>query len=460
MARGGVHHHHYHYDVDFDIRICSRIQGTGNQRMRLAKAAMDNTDHESLLAERQPSAVDSSQSFLKFYPSRSKKNILLLAISFSIAICLTVYIYLNVIAIDGNQTDPNSRYKPLSRRKPMLDHESIFSDSGPSMIKLSDLLAHCIVALHVAGQEVVNSSLAKRDKIEHIGSKGKTLEGVDDVVTSADIKSHKMIVSTIKDSYRRLKVVSEEDTSQGFENMSADEDLLPLDRTEFARMLRNNLNYIEGQHPDRGSLIAQHETFVWIDPLDATKEYSENLTDYVTLMACIVHKSIPIAGVILKPFTNQTYWSMFDGPTGKYYHSPDLSKLLIDLPSKPHEQQVIRAIVSRSHAGDVEQLLENIYGPRADITSAGGSGYKTIELLNRNADLYIHLTRIKKWDICAPHAILHSISGGNLTDLNGDKIRFGNPKEKVVESGLVATLDQRIHSDLMKLTKKLHQTSN
>lgn len=421
-----------------------------------------NTDQESLLpsSSHYPTPPP-KESFLRFYPSRSKKNLLILVISFSIAVCLTVYIYLNVIAIDGNQLDSSSRYKPLSRRKPMLDHESIFSDSGPSMIKLSDLLAHCIVALHVAGREVVNMSLARRDQIEHVGSKGKTLEGVDDIVTGADIKSHKMIVSTIKDSYRRLTVVSEEDTSKEFENMSAEDDILPLDRTEFAKMLRNNLHDIEGQHPDRGSLIAQHETLVWIDPLDATKEYSENLTEYVTLMACIVHKSVPVAGVILKPFTNQTFWSMLDEPTGKYHHSPDLKKLLIELqPKQSDALHAVKAIVSRSHAGDVKQLIEQIYGPNGEIISAGGSGYKTIELLKGNSDLYIHLTRIKKWDICAPHAILHSISTGNLTDLNGDKLNFGNPKEKVVESGLVATVNRKIHSDLIELKRKLHETNN
>lgn len=351
-------------------------------------------------------------------------------------------------AFNGDQVDPG-RYKPLSRRKPMLDHESIFSDSGPSMIKLSDLLAHCIVALRVAGQEVVNLSLAHNRKLDQVKSKGKTREGADDVVTGADIKSHKMILNTIKDSYRRLNIVSEEDSTLGFEETSVEDDILPIERPKFAQMLRSDQHEIEDQHIDRGSLIAQDETLVWIDPLDATKEYSENLTNYVTLMACIVHKSTPIAGVIFKPFTNETYWSMMDLPTGKYHHSLDL-RGLIDKPDSDRQRpDNVRIIVSRSHAGDVTRVLDDAYGRNIEIISAGGSGYKTIELIRNNVDGYIHLTHIKKWDICAPYSILGSLPNGNLTDLRGNTISFGNPKEKVVTQGLIATLDQKVHHDLL-----------
>lgn len=382
--------------------------------------------------------------------SKWRKNLFLLGLTLSIAVCLTVYFYLNMVAIDGNQSDPN-RYKPLSRRKPMLDHESIFSDSGPSMIKLSDLLAHCLVALKIAGDKVVDLSLAHNDKIGLIGSKGKTLEGADDIVTGVDVKSHQLILSTIKDSYRRLNVVSEEDTTSMFDGMTVEDDILPIDRVEFANLLRNNLHEIEGPHPDRGSLISQEDTLVWIDPLDATKEYSENLTNYVTLMACIVHKSMPIAGVIHKPFTNETYWSMEDTSTGTYHHSPELSKSLISKDNLKRSNESVRIIVSRSHAGNVKKVLAEAYGERAEIISAGGSGYKTVELVSGKVDAYIHMTRIKKWDICAPHAIINSIPGGRMTDLDGNKITFGDAKAKQVDSGLVASLDSRIFEELIKL---------
>lgn len=55
------------------------------------------------------------------------------------------------------------------------------------------------------------------------------------------------------------------------------------------------------------------------------------------------------------------------------------------------------------------------------------------------ADAYIHLTKIKKWDICAGNAIINQI-GGKMTTKDGDFIDYSNVKNVANEKGLVVTL--------------------
>ena len=57
--------------------------------------------------------------------------------------------------------------------------------------------------------------------------------------------------------------------------------------------------------------------------------------------------------------------------------------------------------------------------------------------MNGNADLYLHTSKIKKWDLCAAHALLNSLDG-NMTNLKGDLIDYSSSNETV--DGLIASL--------------------
>lgn len=66
------------------------------------------------------------------------------------------------------------------------------------------------------------------------------------------------------------------------------------------------------------------------------------------------------------------------------------------------------------------------------------SGYKALQVAEDKADAYIHVTLIKKWDICAGDALLHAL-GGKMTTLDGSPIDYGDPNKVMNEKGLIAT---------------------
>jgi inositol monophosphatase 3 len=90
------------------------------------------------------------------------------------------------------------------------------------------------------------------------------------------------------------------------------------------------------------------------------------------------------------------------------------------------------------------------------------SGYKTVQVLEEYADYYLHMTPIKKWDLCAPDAVLRA-NHGIMTTLKNQTISYDHQnKDMLITDGLLATY-KRNHNDLLKfltnsnLTKYLSQ---
>jgi Golgi-resident PAP phosphatase len=114
------------------------------------------------------------------------------------------------------------------------------------------------------------------------------------------------------------------------------------------------------------------------------------------------------------------------------------------------ENDKIDIVVSRSHAGKVKQFARENLSGEITVISAGGAGYKALQVAEGKADLYMHTTLIKKWDICAGSALLEAL-GGQMVTLKGESIDFGSPRSEKNPDGLLAFVNDK--SDFMRLTR-------
>lgn len=283
-----------------------------------------------------------------------------------------------------------------------------------NIISLKALLAGAIKAAEVGGMEIITIHGQTRLGIE---SKGKTKEGVNDPVTAADYRSHCAIYHSLIKTFPRITVISEE-ASKGCDQVDVPN-------------LENAIKDVEKYDIGNDVEVNANDITVWIDPLDATKEFTENLLQYVTTMVCVTIKGEPVIGVVHKPFElKQTYWAWTN-----HRVSPNLMNL-----STLKERKTPIVIVSRSHAGRVHNASKVALGENVQVESAAGAGYKFLEVAVRNATVYVHMTAIKKWDICAGAAIVSAL-GGTVTSLSDSQpISFGPNDSTTLNSGLLVTM--------------------
>ena len=125
-------------------------------------------------------------------------------------------------------------------------------------------------------------------------------------------------------------------------------------------------------------------------------------------------------------------------------------------PIIPDTSDNVRITYSRSHAGDVDNIVESAYdGSKIKIEKivSAGSGYKSIRVVQNEADVYLHTTRIKKWDTCAGNAIVNAV-GGAMTDLKGQQIKYGAQSDAYLLGGLIAAKKSKVYDDLLHRLKK------
>lgn len=173
---------------------------------------------------------------------------------------------------------------------------------------------------------------------------------------------------------------------------------------------------------------------VWvIDPLDGTKGFIAGNGDFAVQIGLAIDGESAL-GVVYQPVPGVLHYAARGaGAWVVRPETPEPERLRV---SNETEFARMRLAASRNHHSPRMAAVMRALGLREEIRR-GSVGIKTGLIVERQCDLYVHLSpRTKHWDTCAPEAILNE-AGGRLTDLWGEPIRY-NTEDVQNRNGLCA----------------------
>uniref|UniRef100_A0A1A8E205 3'(2'),5'-bisphosphate nucleotidase 1 n=1 Tax=Nothobranchius kadleci TaxID=1051664 RepID=A0A1A8E205_NOTKA len=281
-----------------------------------------------------------------------------------------------------------------------------------------------VMRLVASAYSVAEKAGAIVRKVLHSGELGiveKT--GANDLQTLADRLAQQSICASLSRRFPKITIIGEEDLPAE----EVKEDLIELGH--FDEVLQKNC-------PEEFRSLKEEELVVWVDPLDGTKEYTEGLLDNVTVLIGIAYGGRAIAGVINQPFYNyqlgagavlgRTMWAVLG-----------LGAFGFQLQEVPGDKRIVTT--TRSHSNKVVTDCVNAMEPH-EVIRVGGAGNKIIQLVEGRASAYVFASPgCKKWDTCAPEAILHAV-GGKLTDMHGNAYRYDADVQHMNSAGVLAAL--------------------
>eukprot|EP01114_Cavostelium_apophysatum_P013370 TRINITY_DN3224_c0_g2_i1.p1 TRINITY_DN3224_c0_g2~~TRINITY_DN3224_c0_g2_i1.p1 ORF type:complete len:330 (+),score=33.92 TRINITY_DN3224_c0_g2_i1:124-1113(+) len=257
-------------------------------------------------------------------------------------------------------------------------------------------------------------------------------KGNDDPFTKADVESQQLIMGLLSKKWPALKMIGEEDCG-----------IPTLD-------VQPNVDFFaHEQIPEDLRSVSIDQITVFVDPLDATKEYTlGNLPAVMSLIGIAINGEA-VAGVMFQPF---------HGSEGRLiYGMKGMGSFGFRTAEKADPNRLV-VTTTRSHASrEIEECIEAL--KPTEVLRTGGAGYKVLLVLEGAADIYVYTTPgTKKWDTCACEAILRA-AGGSLTDKFGRKIPYFHHSEKSNEDGLVASMRVDVHERSIEKLKSLLEGS-
>lgn len=215
-------------------------------------------------------------------------------------------------------------------------------------------------------------------------------------LTKADIASHNMIMSYLKDT--NIPVLSEEGKS------------IPYATRKDWKQL-------------------------WIvDPIDGTKEFIKRNGEFTVNIALIEHQK-PVLGVILVPVSGELYYSTKD--RGAFKATVDLDRVEVDklmeqstkLPAAG-QNRAFTVVASRSHrSAETEHYINALQKKHGEVQLISkGSSLKLCMVAEGLADCYPRFGPTMEWDTAAGQAICEH-AGFEVIDWNTKEPMLYNREE-------------------------------
>jgi 3'(2'), 5'-bisphosphate nucleotidase len=212
-------------------------------------------------------------------------------------------------------------------------------------------------------------------------------KGPADPVTDADRRANALVCARLAHEFGPIPIVAEESDESAFE----------------------------------GWIGAPRAFFV--DPLDGTLEFVARNGDFVVMIG-LAEQGRPVAGVVVAPALG-TAWLGAEG-VGAFEIAESGAKTPIRV-SETGDLSAARMVVSRSHPSDrLLRIIDSL--AVAQVLARGSAGLKAAEVASGRAEVYLQPGHAgKRWDSCAPEAIV-AAAGGRCTDALGGTIDYSGPE--------------------------------
>ncbi|XP_023935855.1 3'(2'),5'-bisphosphate nucleotidase 1 isoform X2 [Bicyclus anynana] len=262
------------------------------------------------------------------------------------------------------------------------------------------------------------------------GELGIVEKGKDDYQTEADRSAQRCIIESLSAQYPKVNIIGEEDNpdtegdiSSEWLAVDADKEILSIECPSFLKSVK------------------EEDIVIWVDPLDGTSEYTQGFLEHVTVLIGISVNEKPVAGVIHQPYfktlidgekkLGRTIWGLQEVGVGGFTAAPPPDSLVIT--------------TTRSHSNPIVEKALQVMNA-SQILRVGGAGYKVLQLLEGVASIYVFASPgCKKWDTCAPEAVLNA-AGGKLTDILGNYYKYGASEGKPNKTGVLAAVNGELHN--------------